>query len=89
MKFFKNSFRALRQNNISHLIIDVRGNGGGSVTNSTLLSRYLAVQKFKVGDSLFAIRRSGQYQRYIQNHFWNKLFMNFFTKKKENLLPVV
>ena len=81
-KFFRNSFRALQQNNISHLIIDVRGNGGGSVTNSTLLSRYLAVQKFKVSDSLFAIRRSGHYQQYIQNHFWNKLFMNFFTKKK-------
>jgi len=81
-KFFKNSFRALRQNNIRHLIIDVRGNGGGSVTNSTLLSRYLAVQDFKVGDSLFAIKRNGHYQQYIKHHFGNKLCMNFYKKRK-------
>ncbi len=83
-KFFRNSFRALQQNNIGHLIIDVRGNGGGSVTNSTLISRYLTTQKFKISDSLYAVKRKSQYQQYIQNHFWNKLFMTFFTKKKKD-----
>ena len=83
-KFFRNSFRALQQNNIGHLIIDVRGNGGGSVTNSTLISRYLSSQKFKVSDSLYAVKRRSPYQQYIQNHFWNKLFMSFFTKKKKD-----
>lgn len=80
-KFFRNSFRALQQNNIGHLIIDVRGNGGGSVTNSTFISRFIAGKKFKISDSLFAIRKGGPLQQYIQNHFWNKLFMAFFTKK--------
>ncbi len=83
-KFFRNSFRALQQNNITHLIIDVRGNGGGSVTNSTLISRYLARQKFKVSDSLYALRKGSPYQRYIEDHFWNKLFISFFTKKKRD-----
>ena len=83
-KFFRNSFRALQQNNIGHLIIDVRGNGGGSVTNSTLISRYLTNQKFKISDSLYAVKRKSHYQQYIQNHFWNKLFMTFFTKKKKD-----
>lgn len=83
-RFFRNSFRALQQNNIGHLIIDVRGNGGGSVTNSTFISRYLASQKFKIGDSLYAVRKGSAYQRYIENHFWNKLFITFLTKKKKD-----
>lgn len=79
--FFRNSFRALRQNKIGHLIIDVRSNGGGSVTNSTFISRYLVDKSFKVCDSLYSIRKKSPYQHYIKDHFWNKLFMTFFTKK--------
>ncbi len=83
-KFFRNSFRALQQNNISHLIIDIRSNGGGSVTNSTLITRYIANQKFRIADSLYAVKKSSPYQRYIENHFWNKLFITFFTSKRNN-----
>ncbi len=83
-RFFHNSFRALQKNKISHLIIDVRGNGGGSVANSTLISRYLSTRQFKVSDSLYAIKKGSQYQQYIKNHFWNKLFITFFTKKKKD-----
>ena len=83
-KFFRNSFEALHKNDIGHLIIDVRGNGGGSVNNSTLISRYIATQKFKLADSLYAIKRKGTYDRYIENHFWNKLFIAFFTKKRND-----
>lgn len=82
--FFHNSFRSLRDNNIGHLIIDVRSNGGGSVTNSTLISRYLANQKFKVSDSLYAIKKGSHYEKYIKDHFWSKLFMTFFTKKNKD-----
>lgn len=83
-KFFHNSFRSLRENNIDHLIIDVRSNGGGSVTNSTLISRYLAGQKFKVSDSLYSVKKGGRYEKYIKDHFWNKLFMTFLTKKNKD-----
>lgn len=83
-KFFHNSFRALRQNKIEHLIIDIRSNGGGSVTNSTLVTRYIAKQSFKVADSLYAVRKRSPYQGLIQNHFWNKLFISFFTKKRSD-----
>ncbi|MCX6315896.1 MAG: S41 family peptidase [Bacteroidetes bacterium] len=83
-KFFRNSFRALNELGITHLIIDVRSNGGGSVTNSTILSRYIASQRFKIADSLFAITKNGSYNRYIENHFWNKLFLLFFTRKRSD-----
>lgn len=81
-QFFHNSFEALEKNKITHLIIDLRSNGGGSVTNSTLITRYIADKKFKIADSLYAIRRGSPYARHIQNHFWNKLFISFFTKKR-------
>ncbi|MFI5130553.1 MAG: S41 family peptidase [Chitinophagales bacterium] len=82
--FFKRSFKALQKNNISHFIIDVRGNGGGSVTNSTNISRYLADHEFKVGDSLYAITKRKRNSRYIQNDFFSRLFMTFFTKKRSD-----
>jgi len=82
--FFRRSFRALQKNDISHLIIDVRGNGGGSVTNSTLITRYVSNQRFKVADSLYAIVKRKKYSRYIKNDFFNRLFITFFTRRKSD-----
>lgn len=83
-KFFRQSFEALEKNGITHFIVDVRGNGGGNVNNSTLLTRYLANQPFRTADSLYAIQKRSPYYRHIQNHFWNKLFISFFTKRKKD-----
>jgi hypothetical protein len=82
--FFRHSFRVLKQLQITHLIIDVRSNGGGSVTNSTMLSRYLSDHRFKICDTLYAERKKSPYDHYIQYHFWNKLFMTFFTRKRRD-----
>ena len=83
-KFFRNSFHALKKNNIGHLIIDVRSNGGGSVNNSTLITKYMADKKFKIADSLYAVRKGGSYDKFIQNHFWNRLFISLLTKHKKD-----
>lgn len=80
--FFRRSFKTLKKNKIRHMIIDVRGNGGGSVTNSTFITRYISDHPFKVGDSLYAIAKKKTYSRYIKNDFFNRLFMTFFTKRK-------
>jgi hypothetical protein len=82
--FFRRSFRTLAKRHIPYLIIDVRGNGGGSVTNSINISRYLADHKFKVADSLYAITRRKTYSHYVQNDFFNRLFMTFFTRKRKD-----
>jgi C-terminal processing protease CtpA/Prc len=83
-RFFKQSFRTVRKNRAEYLVIDVRGNGGGSVTNSTLLSKYVVNQKFKVGDSLYAINRHSRYRSHINKYFFNRLFMLVFTRKKKD-----
>ncbi|MET0636327.1 MAG: S41 family peptidase [Chitinophagaceae bacterium] len=82
--FFRRSFRALKKNNIRYLIIDVRGNGGGSVTNSTILTKYLADHRFKIGDSLYAVARRKKYGRYIRHDLTNRIFMTFFTSRKRD-----
>lgn len=79
--FFRQSFKNLRKSDVSHLIIDVRGNGGGSVNNSTLLTRFISDHSFKVADSLYAIARRKKYSRYIKNDFFNRMFMTFFTRR--------
>jgi C-terminal processing protease CtpA/Prc len=82
--FFRRSFKTLKKNKIGHLVIDVRGNGGGSVTNSTFITRYISDHPFKVGDSLYAIAKRKKYSRYIKNDFFNRLFMTFFTRRKKD-----
>lgn len=82
--FFRRSFRVLQKNRIGHLIIDVRSNGGGSVNNSNMLTRFISDHPFKVGDSLYAITKRKRYSRYIENDFFNRLFMTFFTSRRKD-----
>jgi C-terminal processing protease CtpA/Prc len=83
-KFFRYSFRMLRKTNTKNLVIDVRGNGGGSVNNSTLLTRFIADKKFKLADSLFTNTRNSHYKKHIGGYFFNRLFMLVMTKKKSD-----
>lgn len=83
-KFIRKSFKALRKNEITHLIIDVRNNSGGSPNNSTLISQYLSDHPFKIGDSLYAITKHKKHKKYIKGDYWNRVFMTFFTKKKRD-----
>lgn len=81
-RFFRKSFRRLKQENIKSLIIDLRSNSGGRIDNSNSLTRYLVDKPFKLADSLYAKTRRSDYSKYIKNDFWSKLAMQFFTRKK-------
>jgi hypothetical protein len=83
-RFFRQSFKKIQLSGTKSLVVDVRGNGGGSVTNSTTLSKFIANKKFKLADSLYAPRRNSDYKRYIDNYFFNRLFMVLMTKKKSD-----
>jgi hypothetical protein len=67
--FFRHSFQTMADLGVKNLVIDVRSNGGGDASLSTLLTRYIIDKKFKVADSLYAIRRYSSYNRYINNGF--------------------
>ena len=82
--FLRRSFKQIRRENISNLVVDMRGNGGGSVVLSNLLTRYIADQPFKIADSLFAIRNKSSYKKYQNNYLLNRLFFIFMTRKKKD-----
>jgi len=82
--FFHKSFRVMKERSIKNLVIDVRSNGGGDAGLSTLLTRYLVDRKFKLADSLYAVRRSGPYNKYIKKHLLYRMGMFFVTKKKRD-----
>lgn len=81
--FFRHSFREIKKRHIQHLVVDVRTNGGGDAGISTLLTRYLVDKKFKLADSLYAVRKSSKYHKYIawQPFYWS--LMQFITHKKK------
>ena len=82
--FFKSSFKELKKNNTKNLVIDLRNNGGGSVTNSNLLTKFIADKPFKIADSLYALNRTSPYRKYQKDRFSNAVFLLFMTKKKQD-----
>jgi hypothetical protein len=82
--FFRKVFRELQRRHIQSLVVDVRTNGGGDAGISTLLTRYLINKKFKLADSLYAVRRSSHYAKYIQLQPFYWSIMQFMTRKRND-----
>lgn len=82
--FFKHSFEEMKEQGIKNLVIDVRSNGGGDASLSTLLTRYLIDKKFKLADSLYTVRRHSKYDRYINNGFLYRLLTTVTTSKHKD-----
>lgn len=83
-RFFRQSFKKLQDSAINNLVIDLRLNGGGRITNSTSLTRYLANKPFKTGDSIYAKKPSFKYGQFIKNNFTETFFTLIATRKKAN-----
>jgi hypothetical protein len=81
-KFFRNSFKIMRQEHIKNLIIDVRSNGGGDAGLSTLLTRYIIDHDFKLADSLYTIKPPSEYKKYMQKSFLYGMLVTFMTSKR-------
>jgi len=79
--FFRRSFKKLKKENIQHLIIDLRENGGGKITHSISLTKYLKQTPFKIADSVVAISRKFKHGKYIQSSWLYWLAMNFGASK--------
>ncbi|MEO6489540.1 MAG: S41 family peptidase [Ferruginibacter sp.] len=83
--FFRRSFKKMRKEHISSLVLDIRSNGGGRVGLSTLLAKYISRQPFKVADTIFSKARTlGPYSKYIQGRYLNNIQMFFISGKRND-----
>jgi C-terminal processing protease CtpA/Prc len=83
--FFRKSFRTIRKNHIPNLIVDIRTNGGGNVSTSTLFTKYFSDTKFKVADSVFSKSNNVKpYSKYFKGKWLNNLGFAFVAKKKND-----
>ena len=84
-RFFRKTFREVKQKNIQHLVIDLRSNGGGRVDLSTLLTKYISRKPFKVADSAFMKTKFIKDKKHLVG---KSLLINiglvFTTKKKSD-----
>ncbi|MFN8246453.1 MAG: S41 family peptidase [Ferruginibacter sp.] len=83
--FFRRSFRKLKKQGIRSLVIDIRSNGGGHISLSTLLTRYITDKPFTIADTVYAKARSLRpYSRYIRNRLIYNTAMFFVSSKKKD-----
>jgi C-terminal processing protease CtpA/Prc len=81
-KFFRRSFKEIKEKNVANIVIDLRENGGGNVALSTKLAKYLADKPFKNADTVAAISRTFPYRSHIKDWWMYWFPMNFAAKKK-------
>jgi C-terminal processing protease CtpA/Prc len=82
-KFFRQTFRYIRNTGISNVILDIRSNGGGKINLSTLLTKYVSRIPFRVADSAYSVSKTLKpYTRYIKGKLFNNLALLFLTHKK-------
>jgi len=83
--FFNRSFREIKNSSAQNLVIDIRGNGGGDISNYVSLTKYIRNNSFKVADTAFSLAKSfSPYTKYIKSGFFNNLGLFFLTKKKRD-----
>lgn len=83
-KFFRKSFKKIKDDSIKNVVIDLRENGGGNVLTSTLLSKYIANKSFKLGDTVQAISRKFEYKKHIKKWGIYWLIMNTTAHKAKD-----
>ncbi len=84
-KFFRQTFKYIRKENIKNVVLDIRSNGGGKINASTLLTKYITKLPFKIADTAYAVAKSLKpYTKYVKGKFFNNLGLFFFTKKRND-----
>ena len=84
-RFFKKSFKTLHSKQVPNLIIDLRYNGGGFVSKSTLFTKYISKKPFKVADSVYATVSSlAPYTSYFKEGRWNNIKLRILGRRQSD-----
>ncbi|MBF9016394.1 MULTISPECIES: S41 family peptidase [unclassified Oceanispirochaeta] len=82
--FLKNSFNQIAEENISHLIIDLRGNGGGEDEQGALLFSYLTDTPFDYYDSLSTRTDTISFRQYFFGNIISDMTIQGFLNPAKN-----
>lgn len=80
--FFRKNFKKLNQVRSTKLIIDLRENGGGNLSNYLLLTKYIRQSPFRVADTVVAKTRKSSVWRSFSGSRLNEIYMRISTSKK-------
>lgn len=80
--FIKSSFRKIKNAGAQQLVIDVRTNGGGKVSNSTLLTRHISDHPFRVADSVVRNQKGLEFGSRFQQSWIYALGLLFSSRKQ-------
>lgn len=83
-RFFKKSFKSIKEQNVQNLVLDLRLNSGGSVLSCTKLTQYLAQKPFHVADTVAAFTRAFHYKKHIKPWFIYWLSMQVAGKRYDD-----
>lgn len=84
-RFYRQTFRYIKNTGINNVVLDIRSNGGGRIRLSTLLTKYVSRVNFKVADTSFTVAKTLRpYSKYIKQSFINNLGLFFLTKKQKD-----
>jgi len=83
VRFFRKSFKKIKQQQLKNVVIDLRLNTGGSVIASTRLSQYLIDKPFRIADTIAAVSRSFEHKKYIKPWFIYWLSMHLSGRKSK------
>lgn len=84
IRFFRSSFKKIRKEKISNVVLDLRLNTGGNVIASTRLSQYLINKPFHVADTVEAVSRSFPYKKYFKSWFAYWLALHLSGKRADD-----
>jgi hypothetical protein len=79
-KYYKSVFEELKQNEISNLVIDIRGNGGGYFPNANLLLKYLSPG---IIDFSFYKSKAKYKNEHLEMESYSKLTQRLFNLKPD------
>ena len=83
-RFFRRSFRKIKQQHIKNLVLDLRQNSGGNILSSTRLCQYLVDKPFHVADTVLAYTRSFPYKKNIRPWFVYWMSMHFSGRRSND-----
>ena len=83
--FFHHCFEKIKEQQVKNVVLDLRGNGGGDITMSSLLTKYVRNTPFKVADSAYSVAKNfSPYTGKIKGGFWSNLGLIFLSKKRKD-----